>query len=185
MAEATLVARAQDGDLDSFEVLVRRYQAPIFRLAYRLLSDRDEAEDATQDTMVQVWRRLPTLAEPAAFRGWLYRIATRHCTTLLRTRARRRTRPAEDPTLELGEALVGGLAGDDPADAAERAGEVEALAAALAELPEEQRVCWVLRELHGLSYAEIGYAAHLPQSTVRGRIARARQSLLRGMASWR
>ncbi|RYD47249.1 MAG: hypothetical protein EOP83_28325 [Verrucomicrobiaceae bacterium] len=55
----------------------------------------------------------------------------------------------------------------------------------LATLPDEQRVCWVLREMNELSYPEIAYATHLPVSTVRGRIARARQNLMRGMDAWR
>ena len=52
-------------------------------------------------------------------------------------------------------------------------------------LPDEQRACWVLRELHDLSYAEIAYATNLPVSTVRGRLARARQNLTEGMSAWR
>jgi RNA polymerase sigma-70 factor (ECF subfamily) len=184
LAEATLVARAQDGDLAAFEVLVRRYQPSIYRLAYRLVLDRCDAEDATQDTLIQAWRRLPTLADPEAFRGWLYRIATHRCLSLIRLQARRRTSVVEESELELGRP-VQVRPDDDPARMAERSIEVSSLAAALRELPEDQRACWVLCELHELSYAEIGYAVGVPVATVRGRLARARQNLAKGMATWR
>ncbi len=188
LAEETVVGRAQDGDLDAFEQLLRHYQGPLFRLAYRLLGDRGEAEDALQDTMVQVWRKLPGLVDPVAFRSWIYQIMTRRCLSLLRTRARRAVDPVDDDELVDSmvdrPALTGGV-GVDPAGSAELAAQLQGLNEVLAQLPEDQRACWVLRELHELSYAEIAYATNLSASTVRGRLARARQNLAKGMDAWR
>lgn len=188
VAEATVVGRAQDGDLVAFEQLLLHYQGPLFRLAYRLLGDRGEAEDALQDTMVQVWRKLPGLMEPLVFRSWVYQIMTRRCLSLLRTRSRRGVDPvAADELAELsgGRPVMAGQGGTDPAESAEREAQLRGLNEVLAQLPEDQRVCWVLRELHQLSYAEIAYAMNLSASTVRGRLARARQNLARGMDAWR
>lgn len=189
LPEATVVGRAQDGDLAAFEELTRRYQGPLYRLAVRLLADRGEAEDALQDTMVSVWRKLPSLTDLPAFHGWIYQIMTRRCMSVLRTRARRSTDPVDaDEMTELSgdrSVLAGGSTSTDPAAATEYAEQLRGLNAELANLSDEQRACWVLRELHELSYPEIAYAMNLPVSTVRGRIARARQNLARGMEAWR
>ena len=182
LVEATVVSRAQDGDVDSFELLLRRYQGPIFRLAYRMLADRGEAEDVVQDCFITVWRKLPSLAEPAAFQRWVYQIATRRCLSVLRTRARRKTDVADG---DLFEAEPQTSPESDPAVAAEYGAQMRGLEQFLRQLPDEQRACWILKELHELTYPEIAYAMNLPLSTVRGRIARARQNLMKGMNSWR
>ena len=182
LAEATVVGRAQEGDLAAFELLVRRYQGPVFRLAYRMLGDRGEAEDVVQDCLVQVWRKLPTLTDPQAFHRWIYQLATRRCLSVLRTRSRRRTDATDADDLERD--LPVDPAGD-PAAVAQQEARLRGLEGFLRRLPDEQRACWVLRELHDLSYAEIAYATNLPVSTVRGRLARARQNLTEGMSAWR
>ena len=191
LAEATLVGRAQDGDVDSFEILVRRYQAPIVRLAYRMVLDRGEAEDIAQDTFVLVWRQLPTLTDPAAFKGWVFQIATRGCLSLLRVRARRNTAtvPAEDLQTAQDRQPAGNelstQPSPDPETAAQDAQQRHGLDDALGRLPMDQRACWVLHEIHALSYPEIAAATCIPVSTVRGRIARARQNLQKDMSPWR
>jgi RNA polymerase sigma-70 factor, ECF subfamily len=167
---------------------VRHYQGPLYRLALRLLADRGEAEDALQDAMVQIWRRLPGLADPQAFRRWAYQVMTRRCVSLLRVRARRSTAPmAEDDLVEVvadqGPTTTGGP--DDPVAAAQYRAQLRGLHEVLATLPDEQRACWVLREMHELTYPEIAYAMNLPLTTVRGRLGRARQNLVKGMEAWR
>lgn len=176
----TVVARAQDGDLDAFEQLVDLFQVKLFRLAYRMLNDRGEAEDTVQETMIIAWRRLPSLATPAAFNGWIYQIATRQCLSILRTRVRRNTDVADADTF-----VERSSPDDGPDRTAEKSAALHRLNAVLATLPDEQRACWVLKELHDLSYQEIANILQIPVSTVRGRIARARPLLAEGMSSWR
>ncbi|MBA8796240.1 RNA polymerase sigma-70 factor (ECF subfamily) [Friedmanniella endophytica] len=186
VSETALVARAQDGDVESFEILLRRYQGRVYRLAVRMLFDRAEAEDVVQDTFVLVWRRLPTLADPTVFATWVYQIATRRCLSLLRTRGRRQTDPTEQETLtRVQDEQQPDRVEGDPEAAATYAAQLRGLDQVLRTLSDDQRACWVLRELHELSYAEIAYAMQLPVSTVRGRIARARQNIVEGMRSWR
>ena len=177
--EVSAVARAQDGDLEAFESLVDHYQAPIFRLAIRMVRDRSQAEDIVQDTFIAAWRKLPTLIEPAAFKGWLYQVATRRSLDLLR-----RKRPQE-PLDEEYRAAEGVDDQRDPASSAVRQAEIDDFRRALDALSDELRTCWVLKELDGLSYAEIGSALDLQPSTVRGRIARARRQLAERMQPWR
>lgn len=176
------MGRAQEGDVDAFEMLLRHYQTPLYRLAHRLVNDRGEAEDIVQDTFIQAWRRLPSLTELEAFRSWIYQITTRRCLDLLRTRSRRRTDATDSDRMT---DVASTDATTDPAAAATYQAHLRGLADHLGRLPDDQRACWVLRELHELSYHEIAFAMRLPVSTVRGRIARARQNLMRGMESWR
>ena len=75
--------------------------------------------------------------------------------------------------------------GDSPEAAVTTAAQRQSLEDVLGTLPHEQQACWVLHELHDLTYPEIAYATGVPLSTVRGRIARARQNLAKGMAAWR
>ncbi|WGW12321.1 RNA polymerase sigma factor [Saxibacter everestensis] len=188
LEEDALVARAQDGDLDAFERLVDAYQGRIFRLGYRMLANREEAEDVVQDTLIAAWRKLPTLASPGAFSGWVYQVATNRCFDLLRQRS---TRPSDatDPS-DLVEAANSDLptrsaGSSDPAHEAEITAQMTDLARLLKKIPPEQRACWLLREVHGRSYAEIAHILSIEQSTVRGRIARARIQLAEGMTPWR
>lgn len=178
--EPTIVARAQDGDLSAFEHLVVTYQGRLFRLAYRMLNDRGDAEDVVQETLTAGWRALPALVDSGAFGGWVYRTATNRCLDLLR----RRTARPEDTVDSAGlwpslEPRTG-----DPHRSAELAAELECLSRALADLPPGQRACWVLRELHDQSYAQIGTALGISPDTVRGRLARAREKLAEAMIQW-
>src|SRR5690349_4907029 len=86
VADRVLVQAAQAGDLDAFETLVRRYQAPVYRIALRLLHSSADAEDVTQDTFIRAWRSLPRFRGESAFPTWLYRIVTRRCLDLLAAR---------------------------------------------------------------------------------------------------
>jgi RNA polymerase sigma-70 factor (ECF subfamily) len=177
--DTTLVGRATSGDDRAFAVLVARYQAPIFRHAWRLTQDPSSAEDITQDTFITAWQRLPTLTRLDAFRGWLYQIATHRCIDHLRCRRPQQRLVASDQT---DRALVS--AEPDPAAAHEQRQQLQELGAALQTLPVDQRAAWAMREIDGLSYEEIATALIVPLSTVRGRIARARRELAERMSAW-
>ncbi|WP_344015843.1 RNA polymerase sigma factor [Pseudonocardia xinjiangensis] len=173
--EPTLVVRAQEGDVRSFEILARRHQAALYRLAVRVLGDPGEAEDALQEALLDAWRRIGRFRGDAAFSTWMYRVVTNRCMSVLRTR-----RPV--PVDRLDESAA---ASDSP----ERSVEVDAGMAALGEalrgLRDELRVCWVLRELEGLGYTDIAHITGASEDAVRGRIHRARVQLAEVMRPWR
>ncbi|WP_104044945.1 RNA polymerase sigma factor [Arthrobacter sp. ZGTC412] len=183
--EATVVARAQDGNLDAFEYLVEAYQGRLFRLAFRMLHDRGDAEDVVQDTLVACWRKLPLLIDVQAFSGWLYRMATNRCLDSLRRRSSHAEVVQEPATLQItAEASTEPGVVGDPAREAEISCEMDGLATALLALPPEQRACWLLREIHERSYAEIAATLKVSEQTVRGRLARARAQLTGKMSQW-
>ena len=186
LSESTWVARAQDGDVEAFSHLARVYQEELLRLSFRLLSDRGDAQDTVQEVLLTMWRELPHLSDPQAFRSWTYRITTRRCLNLIRQRARRRTdatdaadlEAATPPESSFSSAVVG------PGQAAEDHAVRSSLEESLSKLPPDQRICWVLNQLHELTYPQVADIVGAPVSTVRGRISRARQSLAKGMAAW-
>lgn len=185
--EGSIVARAQDGDLEAFEYLVLSYQDRLFRLAYRMLNDRTDAEDVVQETLMTSWRSLPMLADVNAFGGWIYRLATNKCLDLLRQRSARAetsTDPAEMHSTADNGANRTALDAD-PVASAEWAAQREGLTAVLHTLPDVQRACWLLREIHGRSYAEIALTLEISPTTVRGTLARARQRIAERMSQWR
>ncbi|CCH27561.1 RNA polymerase sigma factor [Actinosynnema sp. NPDC047251] len=181
IADAALAGGVARGDLAAFEVLVRRYSGRVFGLAYRVLGDRAEAEDVTQEVFATAWRRLGSLTEPAAVRTWLFRVAYRECLGVLR-------RSRTDPVDELPDRAtpVGlGQGPRDPSTVAETVAAVAALRSALRGLPAPQRAAWLLAEVDGLSYAEIASVVGATEESVRGRLARARVRLAEVMKVWR
>ncbi|MEU8759698.1 sigma-70 family RNA polymerase sigma factor [Streptomyces sp. NPDC048659] len=176
--DTLLVERAREGDEEAFETLVRRHAPTLLRLARRMLSDAAEAEDVVQDALVSAWRRLPDFRGDATFLTWMFKIVTNGC--LNRLRARR-------PTMELDSVPEPPAPAHEgsPARAAESSAALADLTAALAELSPEQRACWILRELHLLSYEEVAEAVGISATAARGRIFRARRSLTEAMSEWR
>ncbi|WP_300009052.1 sigma-70 family RNA polymerase sigma factor [Pseudonocardia sp.] len=173
--ELTLVVRAQEGDVHAFEVLARRHQEALFRLALRVMGDRGEAEDALQEALLDAWRRIGRFRGDSAFSTWMYRVVTNRCLGMLR---RRRPLPVE--TIE-----TPAPAQDSPERAAERDAGMAALTRAVQGLPDDLRVCWALREIEGLGYAEISAITGAGEDAVRGRIHRARTRLAEEMRAWR
>ena len=188
--ERALVLRAQDGDVAAFEVLVDLHQGRLFRIAYLVLHNRMDAEDVVQEALVSSWKRLHLLEEPSAFRAWVTQIVSRAATNVVRKAARRSTEGVDQQALEDAgpEAALGGVNGRNdgqPERAALAGAQMEALASILQSTEEKQRTCWVLREIDGMSYREIAQLVGASESTVRGRIARARSQILDRMKDWR
>lgn len=165
-----LVARATAGDLDSFNQLVGRWERPIYALAYRTLGREEDARDVVQEAFLRAFRGLKGFKGEAKFSSWLYRITLNLCRDWIR-------RERRTPIVQVPE-------GTDPIDLADtQASPTEsveelvsrrelssAVAAAMAELPEEQRTAILLKEYHGLTFQEIADTLHCPLSTVKTRL---------------
>jgi RNA polymerase sigma-70 factor (ECF subfamily) len=173
--EQTLVVRAQEGDARSFEVLARRHQAALYRVAVRVLGDPGEAEDALQEALLDAWRRIGAFRAESAFSTWMYRVVTNRCMGMLRNR-----RPVAVDRMDDAAAVA-----DSPEHTAELDAGMVALGQAVAGLRDELRVCWVLRELEGLGYTDIAHITGASEDAVRGRIHRARVQLAEVMRPWR
>lgn len=154
-------------DQTALDVLLRRHESRVFGLAYRLLGNRADAADATQEVFLTVFRKANLFRHHSAFTTWLHRLTVNACHDLGRKRAR------TPPPVE-------GEPERKPGAAPDAFGQVEdrlLLEAVLAVLPEEQRVAIVLRDVRGLSYQEIAEVTGAPIGTVKSRIARGRMDL--------
>ena len=175
--EGDLIARSRRGDLSAFNLLVERHQTLLYNLCLRTLGSPQAAEDATQEAFISAYRSLGRF-RGGAFRAWLLRIAVNACYDELR---RRRARPA----LSLDRPAHGEQEQppEPPSPAptlqehAERMELARAIQAALARLPEDQRVAVVLCDVQGMDYAEIAEVMGVSLGTVKSRISRARQRL--------
>ena len=165
-----LVARATAGDLDSFNQLVTRWERPIYALAYRTLGREDEARDVVQEAFLRAYRGLRGFKGEAKFSSWLYRITLNLCRDWIRRERRAplvQVPEGTDP-LDLADQRVAPT--ESVEDLVARREMSAAVAKAMAELPEEQRVAIMLKEYHGLTFQEIADQLNCPLSTVKTRL---------------
>jgi RNA polymerase sigma-70 factor, ECF subfamily len=187
LTDEVLAVRATAGDDSAFETIVRRYQARVFRLACRLTSDT-EAPDVLQDTFLQIYKHLSSFRGESQFATWLYRVATN--TALMHRRATAR-RPSESLELYLPRFDADGTHAATPAElqVAAHADELldrqvlaEKARHVIARLPDLYREAFVLRDLEGMSTADVAQTLGVEAATVRQRVHRARL-MVRGYLS--
>ena len=159
----------------SWDEIVRTHSARVYRLAYRLTGNRQDAEDLTQDVFVRVFRSLSSYT-PGTFEGWLHRITTNLFLDMVRRRARIRFEALPDDA----ERLVSKDRSPDVVyDETHFDGDVQA---ALDALPPDFRAAVVLCDLEGLSYEEIAATLGVKIGTIRSRIHRGRSQLRAALA---
>lgn len=174
-----LVARAAGGDVEAFRRLVRDHSGLVYRVAIRMLGP-GEAQDASQDVWVRVWRNIKGFRGESAFDTWLYKITVNTCLTVRQREARRTARESVDEVPYLPEPPGGDA---DPEAAALSAERREEILDALQYVRAEHRAALVLRHMEGLSYAEIAEILDVPDGTAKGWVSRGRAALLVALAN--
>ncbi len=170
MDDLECVARATAGDLGAFDDLVERYQRAVYNLAYRMLGNAADAEDAAQETFLRAYASLSSYQATRKFGTWLLSITSHWCIDRLRRRKVISLEFLQDIS------LVGGLSDGPESEVMAREHERD-VQRWLGLLPEAYRLIIVLRYWHDLSYNEIAEVTALPLSTVRMRLFRARKLL--------
>lgn len=176
-SDASLARDAALGDRHAFEVLLQRHGPALHRYALRACATAADAEDVVQETFVAAWRGLSRWDGRASVKTWLFAIAARKVAD---TGRRRHAVPIDDQLLEPIPSEESG-----PDEQASERELVRAVEAALDELPYNQRACWVLIEVEGMSQAEVATVLEMTPDAVRGTIFRARRNLTERMARWR
>jgi RNA polymerase sigma-70 factor, ECF subfamily len=175
--DRALVERCRAGDVSAFEPLVEKYRQRVWRLAYGVLRDREEAWDLAQDAFIRAWQALPSFRGESAFYTWLFRIVMNMAADRARQRAARGRAFGTDPVPEEEWERLMVEQGASPADAATRAQERERIMRGLDALPEHHRAIIMLGDLEGLSYREIADVLRIPMGTVMSRLHNARRKL--------
>jgi RNA polymerase sigma-70 factor, ECF subfamily len=181
-SDEALARRAGLGDREAFAVIVTRYGPALYRFTVRLLDNRSDVEDTVQETFLDAWRGLPAFRGDSTLPTWLFALA-RH-----RVYAHYRRFPASGSRqpLNIDDVTDRVPAGDaDPAGRQAGNDLLAALDAALRTLPPRQRAVWILREIEGLTYAEIATVMATSPDAVRGLLERARTTLAITMKEWR
>ncbi len=172
-----LLRKVARNDTGALAELIRRHQARLYHLAYRLLKDPLEAEDALQEVFLKVHENAHRFEPKASVSAWLHRITANHCLNLLRAR-----RPQE--SLDQEDSVVLPDPGASPLQALEEQDLTRRLEELLAALPENQRRALVLKRFGGLSYQEIAEEMGLSSQAVDGLLKRARQFLKKALQDY-
>ncbi len=186
--EASLIKACKEGDQTAFNLLVWRWEKPLFNFTYKYVGDAHLAQDLVQETFVRVLRSIQGYEHRGAFSTWLYRIAVNLCKDHLRKRRIPMVSLHDYYTTPSGERVY---VQERVAD--QRAASDEAVAAArrkelvrrlLAGLPDEQRIVILMKEYQGLKFREIAEVLDEPEGTVKARLYRGlrtmREQLERG-----
>lgn len=181
-----LMKRAAAGSEAAFSDIVRYFEKTVYNLSMQAVRNREDALDVSQEVFLKLWRTAGSYRGECSVNSWIIRITRNTSLDLLR---RRSARPTESLTLraddgcgERGEEgaereIPSGGVEEDPVASYERRERIEAVRCAISELGEEHREIIVLRDIEGMSYAEIGEALGLEAGTVKSRLYRARNTL--------
>ena len=176
--DKSLVLAFQSGDIDAYSDIFVKYRALSAQICYRILQDREEADEAVQETMLRVYRGLGTFNGRYQLQAWVARIATNVSLDMVRARSRRPQRDPITPDISENARLVVALT-DDPSEAVERVLDQEEIRSILSEIPDHHREALVLREFEGRSHEEIGEALGVSPQQAKALIHRAKKSFRR------
>ncbi len=193
MDEQDLIGRSAAGDREAFEELVERRRERVFWIAYQVVGDSETARDVVQEVFLRLHRSLRRFRSGGRFGPWLYRITLNLAIDALRReRAHRETASLDDLREDAPGGAGGGPPGlrasnlpggaESPAGESLRRREVRAIFASLsAALPPKQRFAFILREIEGMSTAEVAAILRTSESTVRNHVLQARRTLQEGL----
>jgi RNA polymerase sigma-70 factor, ECF subfamily len=179
-SDELLVARFQAGDRAAFAALVRRHQGPLFHFAFRQLRSAPAAEDVVQEAFVRVVQSAAEFKNEARFTTWVYTITRNLCIDQLRKRAHRRHPSLDEARGDDGDRTLGEVVADRSADVERQAAGAELkqqVAAAVEQLPPDQKEVFLMREVANLPFKEIAEITGVPENTVKSRMRYALERL--------
>lgn len=182
-----LVRRLRDRDEQAFRELMAEHRDKVYNLTLRMLGNRAEAEDVSQEVFIQVFKTIDSFREESKLSTWLYRVAVNLCKNRIKYLSRRQDRNKDqlDETNEASASSAVAAPGGPPPrpDRAVEGAQIEkVLQDAIATLDEDHRVLVVLRDIEDLSIEEICAITGLPDGTVKSRLHRARLALRKKVA---
>jgi RNA polymerase sigma-70 factor, ECF subfamily len=182
LTDHEIVDRCQNGDVEAFNTLIRRYEIRVLNLALRFLHDYHVAVEETQEIFLKVFRKIRDFKKRSAFGTWLYRVTVNHCLSV--SSRHQRSRLGGNPTLSLDVAqeedyplILNDPKALRPDEAYAEADLKRKLQELIDRLPWPQRECVMLRHFEHFSYNEAAAILNVPATTVRSALHRARMNL--------
>lgn len=176
-----LVKKAQKGDLAAFEYLVKMYQRRVYGLSLQMLGHHDDAQDLAQEVFIRAYRSLGSFRNEADFGTWLHRITVNLCLNNKRSMGRASVVSLDEPITNEERSMQREIQDhrDDPLQSLEKLEFRESIKKTLNELSHDHRAVLVLREIHGYGYDEIASMLNCSLGTVKSRLNRARQAMVK------
>ncbi|MCL2564817.1 MAG: sigma-70 family RNA polymerase sigma factor [Defluviitaleaceae bacterium] len=174
-----LFKKAQKGDLEAFEGLIKAYEKLIYNAAYRMLPNHGDAEDISQEVIIKVYKNLLKCAGANSFKSWLFRIINNTCIDEIRKRKGKTNLSLDIDYGKDSYHLENPVLRDNNTPETEylRKDMSENIQRAINKLPPDYRAVIIMRDVNGLSYDEVAIALGINMGTVKSRIARARKKL--------
>jgi RNA polymerase sigma-70 factor (ECF subfamily) len=192
LRERLLLQRLVERDERAFKELVATHGDQIFNLLYRMIGNKEEAQDLAQEVFITVFKSIDQFRGDSKLSTWLYRVAANHCKNRIKYLSRRYDRAtgtlddaAERKSAEQGSTPIGAGHIEGPDRVLEGLELERIVQAAIAELEEDHRLVVVLRDIEELSYEEICEITGLPEGTVKSRLHRARLALKEKLEKYR
>jgi RNA polymerase sigma-70 factor (ECF subfamily) len=180
--DATFVARARSGDSDAFRVLVERHSRALFRLAFRMTGNQQDAEDAVQESFMRAYKQLARFDDRASFGTWLYRIASNYSLDLVRARKRRSEQASSTSEDGAAEIVLQLPAREPTPERMALSGEVrDRVLVAMDDLSANERTAFVLRHFEGMSIDEVSRVLECQPGAAKHSVFRAVQKLRRSL----
>jgi RNA polymerase sigma-70 factor, ECF subfamily len=170
--EFELFERSMAGDSDAFRRIVENHQSYAFAIAFRFTGNEADAEDIVQESFINVWKHLADYDPRKKFTTWLYRIVTNRCLDAIKSRNRRRERISTDPS-----DIDSGQSPEDPEKINDDRERLEMVNAFVRELPEKQRMVFILRDLQDLNMDETSGILKMSKASVKSNLFHARKFL--------
>jgi len=175
MDEHLLIERAKEGDIASFEALIRKYQNKIYSLAFRIAGNADDAFDISQEAIIKIYGNIKRFYGRSAFSTWVYTVTKNAGLDFLRKR--KRIFSSEEELTDCSYLEVSYPAYGSPEESFEKKESKNFLISLIRSLPEAQKTVLILRDIEGYSYEEIAKILKISEGTVKSRLFRARESL--------
>lgn len=184
--DVALMLKFQQGDKFAFEELLDKYQKPVINFIYRMIQNKDEADDLAQDVFIRVYNSAKTYRPTAKFSTWIYTIARNICLNELRKKERRNISLDQGIPTQEGELKreIASPEGSSPYEDASKHELQELVKEAIESLPVNQRMAVVLRRYQLLSYEEIAKTMDCSVSAVKSLLNRAKESLKEKLKSY-
>jgi RNA polymerase sigma-70 factor (ECF subfamily) len=176
-----LIVRAKRGDSQAFESLVRKYQKSVYYLCHRMTGAHQSADDLSQDTFIKAYISLHTFNEDLNFFSWIRRIAVNSAINFLKKR--KREKPLGEREMSISDSFDASPQ-ELPQDTFHKKQMENRFKEALSNLPDDQRIIFVLKVYENQSYEQIANMLKIPHGTVMSRLSRARRKLKNEMSEY-